>query len=176
MQLYSEEGTSVLILIIGILIVAVSGFSFIPAAFVLPTSLFSFGYLIWYRKSHFDQPADSMIGFIPGHYLILFAFVLEGSSGLLVYALWSILILTTLGYDLTSNMKSNREAVKLTSMIQYCIIWGVIVFLFQSLLINSLDPGDMGAIGIRLGLVLGGIVWVGIGLFRINRSFIERRS
>lgn len=176
MQLYSEEGTAVLILIIGTLTVAVSGFSFIPAAFVLLTSLFSFGYLIWYRKSRFDQPADSMIGFMPGHYLILFAFVLEGSSGLLVYALWSTLILATLGYDLTSNIKSNSEAVKLTSMIQYCIIWGVIVFLFQSLLINSLELGRMGLIGIRLGLALGGIVWVGIGLFRINRSFIERRS
>ena len=176
MQLYSEEGTTVLILIIGILTVAVSGFSFIPAAFVLLASLFSFGYLIWYRKTRFDQPADTMIGFIPGHYLILFAFVLEGSPGLLVYVLWSTLILATLGYDLTSNIESNREAVKLTSMIQYCIIWGVIVFLFQSLLINGLDPGDIGAIGIRLGLVLGGIVWVGIGLFRINRSFIERRS
>ncbi len=176
MQLYSEEGTTVLILIIGILTVAVSGFSFIPAAFVLLASLFSFGYLIWYRKTRFDQPADTMIGFIPGHYLILFAFVLEGSPGLLVYVLWSTLILATLGYDLTSNIESNREAVKLTSMIQYCIIWGVIVFLFQSLLINSLEPGGMGLIGIRLGLAVGGIVWVGIGLFRINRSFIERRS
>lgn len=176
MQLYSEEGTTVLIIIIGILTVAVSGFSVIPAAFVLLTSLFSFGYLVWYRKSRFDQPADSMIGFLPGHYLILFAFVLEGSSGLLVYSLWSTLILTTLGYDLTSNTKSNGEAVKLTSMTQYCIIWGVIVFLFQSLLINSLEPEGMGLIVIRLGLAVGGIVWVGIGLFRINRSFIERRS
>ncbi len=176
MQLYSEEGTAVLILIIGTLTAVVSGFSFTPTAFILFTSLISFAYLIWYRKTRFDQPSDSMIGFIPGHYLILFAFLLDGTTGLLIYVLWTILVLTTLGYDLTSNMKSNGEAVKLTSMIQYCIIWGVIVFLFQSLLINNLELGQMGSIGIRLGLALGGIVWVGIGLFRINRSFIERRS
>lgn len=176
MQFYSEEGTAVLILIIGILTVAVSDFSFIPIAFVLLISLLALVYLVWYRKTRFDQPADSMIGFIPGHYLILFAFSLNGSTGLLIYGLWSTLILFTLWYDFTRNLSSDRAVVKLTSMIQYCIIWSVIVFLFQSLLISGLELGQMGVFGIRLGLVIGGIVWIGIGLFRINRSSIERRS
>lgn len=176
MQLYTEEGTAVIILIVGALTVGVSGFSTVPTLFVLVTSLVSFLYLIWYRKTRLEEPIDTMIGFVPGHYLILFAFVLNGSDNIAIYIFWSILIMITFGYDLSTNLPREGGGVKLTTMIQYCIIWGVIVFLFQSLIISSLELGKTGILITRLALAIGGSIWVGIGLFRINRSSIERRS
>ncbi|MBS3765493.1 hypothetical protein KGY71_03115 [Candidatus Bipolaricaulota bacterium] len=176
MQLYSEEATAVIILFIAILTVAVSGFSPLPSFFLLVTTFISLFYLIWYRKTRLEDPVDSMVGFAPGHYLFIFAFVLNGSANLTIYLLWAILVLATFGYDLLNNLSVQGTGVKLTKMLQYCIIWGVIVFLFQSLIINGLELGETGILVTRTALIIAGTIWVGIGLFRINRTDLERRS
>ncbi|MFP4136500.1 MAG: hypothetical protein ACLFTO_05680 [Candidatus Acetothermia bacterium] len=176
MKLYSEEGTAVIILIVAALTSGIAGFSRLPTSFVIPTSILSIVYLLWYRKRRLEDPGDSMIGFLPGHFLLIFAFALKGSTNATIYAPWSVLILATLGYDLAINSSGNGNGIKLTTMFQYCIIWGVILFLFQSLIISGLELTGTGTLATRLGLGAGGIVWAGMGLFRINRSFSERRS
>ncbi|MFW6104780.1 MAG: hypothetical protein ACOC6I_02950 [Candidatus Bipolaricaulota bacterium] len=176
MRLYSEEGTSLIVLLISVLTIFVLDFSLTPTLFVLITSFFALSYLIWYRRSYLEKPVDSLIGLIPGHYLILFALTLDDSVGLHIYLIWSLLIFTTLGYDLLNNRSGGGRVVKLTMMILYCIIWGVIVFLFQNLLIYGLNLENLTALGVRLGLSIGGLAWIGLGMIRISRSFIERRS
>lgn len=176
MRLYSEEGTSLIILLIGALTIFVRGFSFLPTLFVLVTSFLALSYLILYRKKHLENPVDSLLGLIPGHYLILFALTLDDSVNLYIYFIWSLLIISTLGYDLLNNSGGEGRVVKLTMMIIYCIIWGVIVFLFQNLLINGLNLENLTALGVRLGLSVGGLIWIGVGMVRISQSFIERRS
>lgn len=176
MRLYSEEGTSLIVLLISVLIIFVRGFSLLPTLFVLVTSFLALSYLIWYRRINLENPVDSLIGLIPGHYLILFALTMDNSVRFYIYLIWSLLIIATLAYDLLNNSGGEGRFVKLTIMTLYCIIWGVIVFLFQSLLINGLNLENLTALGVRLGLSIGGLVWIGVGMVRISQSFIERRS
>ncbi|MFB6214818.1 MAG: hypothetical protein ABEI54_03010, partial [Candidatus Bipolaricaulia bacterium] len=156
---------------IGLMAVVLTGFSELTTLFLVVTSLFVFFYLIWFRRKYLEEPADTMIGFIPGHYLLLFAFILQGSTQLVVLSLWSLLVLGTLGYDFATNAEVKLVPAKLTSMSLYCIIWCIIIFLFQRILIEGLELVSMAAIITRLGLAIGGLIWIGIGLFRINRSY-----
>lgn len=176
MTLYSEEGTSLIVLLITALIIVFQGFTVLPTCLVLFTSFLAFVYLVWYRKTRFENPVASMIGLIPGHYLILLALTLNDSVYLYIYPLWSFLILATLGYDLLTNGEEKGKVGKLTTMILYCIIWGVIVFLFQNLLIKGLELENLSVLWVRLGLSIGGLLWIAVGVIRIRRRFIERRS
>ncbi len=176
MGFYSEEATSAIILLIGVGALAISGFAPFPTTFILVTSLLAFFYLIQYRKAHMEEPADTMIGFIPGHYLLLLAFVLRNGARFFIFPIWSLLIIATLGYDFTSNYDSRSSPIKLTTMVLYCIIWCIIIFLFQRLIITGLELENVAALGTRTGLAIAGLIWIGIGIFRINSSYIERRS
>lgn len=175
MRFYSEEATSAVILLLGIVAIAVSGFEPLLTVFVLLTSLISFFYLIYYRRVWVEEPEDTMIGFIPGHYLLLLAFTLKNGANFFIFPMWSLLIIGTLGYDFVTNYDSWGSALKLTTMVLYCIIWCIIIFLFQRLIITSLELENIAALGTRTGLALGGLIWIGIGIFRINSSYIERR-
>ncbi len=176
MQFYSEEATSAIILLIGVMPFVLLEFSLLPTLAVLSTSLVALAYLILYRKDFTEGRNDSLIGLLPGHYLVLFAFTLLGGTRPYIFPIWSLLILSTLGYDLSRSQASERNYGKLTTMTLYCIIWCIIVFLFQRLIIKGLELGYAGAVGTRAGLVVGGVIWVGIGLYRIHRTYIERRS
>lgn len=171
MGFYSEEATSVIVLLIGLFAVVLTGFASLPTVFVVVTSLLVFLYLIWFRLRYLEEPGDTMIGFIPGHYLLLFAFILQGHVKLLILSLWSLLVLGTLGYDFVINTEVNLVSTKLTTMFLYCIIWCIIIFLFQRVLIKGFELVSLAAIVTRLGLAIGGLIWIGIGLFRINRSY-----
>lgn len=171
MGFYSEEATSIIVLLIGLMTVVLADFASLPTLFVVATSLIVFFYLMWFRRGYLEEPADTMIGFIPGHYLLLFAFILQGPIKLVVLSLWSLLVLGTLGYDLATNAEVKLVSVKLTTMFLYCIIWCIIIFLFQRILIEGLELVSLAATATRLGLAIGGLIWIGIGLFRINRSY-----
>ncbi len=171
MGFYSEETTSIIVLLIGLMALVLTDFAALPTVFLVATSLIVFFYLIWLRSSYLDEPDDTMIGFIPGHYLLLFAFILRGTTQPVILLLWSLLVLGTLGYDFTTNSEAKLVSTKLTTMFLYCIIWCIIIFLFQRLIINGLELVDTAALMTRLGLAAGGLIWIGIGLFRINRSY-----
>jgi len=171
MGFYSEEATSVIVLLIGLLTLVLADFSPPVTVSVIAASVMVFFYLIWFRRSTLEEPEDTMIGFIPGHYLLLFAFVLRGENEIITLSAWFFLILGTLGYDLATNWEVKGDFMKLTTMFLYCIIWCIIIFLFQRLLINGLALVDLAAILTRLGLAVGGLIWIGIGLFRINRRY-----
>ena len=134
MGFYSEEATSIIVLLVGLITIVVANF-------------------------------------IPGHYLLIFAFVLQSPASPVILFLWSFLVLGTLGYDLATNGEVKLVSTKLTTMFLYCIIWCIIIFLFQRLLINGLELVNIVALVTRLGLAIGGLIWMGIGLFRINRSY-----
>ena len=171
MGFYSEEATSVIALLIGLMTVVIADFAPLLTLFIVATSFLVFFYLIWFRRNFLEDPADTMIGFIPGHYLLLFAFVLRGPTHLLIPLLWSLLVSCTLGYDIATNGRVKIVSTKLTTMFLYCIIWCIIIFLFQRLIINGLELVNMAALMTRLGLAVGGLIWIGTGLFRINRSY-----
>ncbi|MBS3736124.1 MAG: hypothetical protein V5A87_03165 [Candidatus Bipolaricaulota bacterium] len=171
MVLFSEESTSVIVLLVGLMAVVLADFAALPTIFLVATSLLVFFYLILFRRGYLEDPADTMIGFIPGHYLLLFAFILQGSVKLIVLSLWSLLVIGTLGYDFATNAEVKLVSAKLTTMFLYCIIWCIIIFLFQRILIEGLELVSLAAIITRLGLAIGGLIWIGIGLFRINRSY-----
>jgi hypothetical protein len=171
MGFYSEEATSIIVLLVGLITIVVANFSPLTSLVVVSTSLLVFFYLIWFRRTYLEEPGDSMIGFIPGHYLLIFAFVLQSPASPVILFLWSFLVLGTLGYDLATNGEVKLVSTKLTTMFLYCIIWCIIIFLFQRLLINGLELVNIVALVTRLGLAIGGLIWMGIGLFRINRSY-----
>lgn len=171
MGFYSEEATSIIVLLIGLMALVLSDFAALPTIFLVATSLVVFFYLIWFRSNYLDEPGDTMIGFIPGHYLLLFAFILRDTTQLIILLLWSLLVLGTLGYDFAANSEVKLVSTKLTTMFLYCIIWCIIVFLFQRLIINGLELVNTAALMTRLGLAVAGLIWIGIGLFRINRSY-----
>ncbi|MBS3788425.1 hypothetical protein KGY79_09560 [Candidatus Bipolaricaulota bacterium] len=171
MSFYSEEATSIIVLLVGLLSVVLTGFATPPTIFVAVTSLVVFFYLTWFRRSYLEEPADTMIGLIPGHYLLLFAFILQGPVRILILSVWSLLMLGTMGYDFATNTELKLVSAKLTTMFLYCIIWCIIIFLFQRVLIRGLELVSLAAMMTRLVLAIGGLIWIGIGLFRINRSY-----
>jgi hypothetical protein len=171
MNFYSEEATSFIILLLGAVTLFTLGFSGLPSLFVSVTSLLAFTYLLWYRKKGLEDPADTMIGFIPGHYLLLLAFSLRGEAAFFIFPLWTVLIFGTLGYDLTYNAGFGGAVGKLTTMSIYCIIWCIIVFLFQRLIIDGLELASGAATATRVGLIVVGVIWIGLGMIRINRRY-----
>ncbi|MFB6291243.1 MAG: hypothetical protein ABEJ25_05905 [Candidatus Bipolaricaulia bacterium] len=171
MGFYSEEATSVIVLLISFMIIVLSNFSPLLTIVVTASSILVFLYLISVRRNYLEEPEDTMIGFIPGHYLLLFAFVLNSPSHLLVTGVWALLIAATLGYDFVTNRDGKMVPSKLTTMFLYCIIWCIIIFLFQRLLITGLELADFAALMTRLGFTISGLIWIGIGLIRINRSY-----
>jgi len=174
--MYSEESTSLLVLIIGALTIFVSWFSLSVTMTAGILSVVTLIYLLWYRGAKFEEAEPTLLGFLPGHYLIFLAFTLNGAPSYPILVSWSVLILSTLAYDRSVNAAANDYTGKLTKMALYCIIWGVIVFLFQQLLVYGLDLNYPGALFVRLGISIAGIIWVAIGVVRINSGFTEGRS
>lgn len=175
MKFYTSETTSLIMGIMGLSCFILSNFDPLPLSLITAATVSGLIYLLWYRERITDNPYPTMIGLIPGHYLLLLAFYLIGSPGVLSLVLWWLLILSTLGYDYTSNTGDSTTKRKLTKIVLYCIIWGVIVVLFQELLIYGLELKELGIFLIRLGISIAGSVWIAIGVLRINSGYTERR-
>jgi len=175
MKFYTPKTTSLIMAVIGILCLIFSNFTTLPLTIITVATLTGLVYLLWYRERTTDNPYPTMIGLIPGHYLLLLAFYLTGTPGVFLLVLWGLLILSTLGYDYTTNTGDNTTKGKLTKIFLYCIIWGVIVVLFQELLIYGLELKELGILSIRLGISIAGSIWIAIGVLRINSGYTERR-
>ncbi len=175
MKFYTAESTAVLISLIGLLTLVIAGFDYLITAFIALGTILAVIYLTWVRGSITEEPESTLIGLLPGHYLLFLGLVMEGAARL--YSIpWLVLILATIGYDGVASYWPHGTEGKLTKIALYCIIWGVILFLLQGLLIGGLDLGESGKMIVRIGLSVAGAIWVAIGAVRINSGFSQRRS
>lgn len=177
MQLYTPESITLIIMLVGGLIIFVSGFSLLPVISVAGITVVAVIYFFWLRNLLADGKSQmsTVLGFIPGHYLIFLGRTIQGTIPEYVQILWIVLVLATLGYDGAARYWERGAGGKLTKITLYCIIWGVILFLLQGLLVTGLELEGAGKILTGAGLSIAGLMWVTIGVIRINSGFSQRR-
>lgn len=175
MKFYTPESTSLVILLVGALTIFMAGLDLLVLLATVGVTAFALLYLMRLREEVPTGTQATLIGLLPGHYLLLLGLVMTG--GVRIYVIpWLLLVLATLGYDFAVNYWPREGEGKLTKITLYCIIWGVILFLFQGLLIGGLDLSKSVKMIVWTGLSIAGVIWVAIGVVRINSGFSQRRS
>ncbi|MFP4646943.1 MAG: hypothetical protein ACOCZX_05045 [Candidatus Bipolaricaulota bacterium] len=144
---------------------------------LLGLTAISFSYLVFAERSGNSPDQLSLAGLLPGHFLLFIALFLRLGFHWVWFSVWSVLIGVTLTFDFLVVVLTSRPFAgnKLTLQIMYCIIWGAVLFLLQALFVNIFSLSERHALFLRVGLGIGGLVYVLLGLYRINQ-FEERRS
>lgn len=167
---YNKATVGIIVILLSLLSSIVVAFNPIFTAWVLGTAAITVIYL-WTR----DQVSGShtLLGLIPGHFLLILAFLLESGISLLLLAAWTGLISATLLFDHLT-LRGDRSG-SLTSMTVYCIIWGLVFYLLHHLVVVGLHLSGAGYWGITFAFVVLGVGYVILGLYRLRRHD-ERRS
>ena len=173
---YNKISTIIAAIAFTLLTLFVAGFGLPQGAFFVGITAILLIYMTMIRKSE-DKSSFSILGLIPGHYLLIFAVGLQSSISWINISLWGILILGSLLFE--SSIISNRNSnwMLLTSTILYCIIWGVVFYLVHSLLINGLSNEALSDQMITILVGTLGSIYVLVGIYRIFHEYKdERRS
>lgn len=174
--MYTETTGGIFIVLLTPLIYAVGGLSGVNAFVLFGVSGIAVIYLFLSSSGEgSDRPG---IRFLPGHYLLLLILVLQSSPRVVNFSLWAVLITGTLGYSLFYNRES-FDALgnwrKLITGSLYCIMWGVVFFFVQKVLINGLNVHGWKSNLLRIGVAVVGFLYIAIGAYRIMNQNDQRR-
>lgn len=169
--MYGKNTTSFLIVLLTPLIYVVGEFPPFADYFFFAVSGISLFYLFLGRPE--ESGAGGGTRLLPGHYLLLLILVLQSSLGKVSFALWTVLILVTLGYSYLIGKGSFQAGLnyeKLTTSTLYCTIWGVVFFFVQKILITGLGIQGLKGNLLRLGVGLAGFLYIAVGIYRMNKN------
>ena len=129
-------------------------------------SMITLTFLFWKQGKDLNSQF-SVLGLIPGHYLLIFALGLQGSFSWITLPIWSAAIIFSLAFSIVTSSTDLSGISMLTSAVLYCIIWGAVSYLINDLLKNGL-PNNMLTNAVVTGaIVTFGIIYVSVGLYRI---------
>jgi len=174
--LYSKEATALLVVLFSGLVVVVAGLSVLSVSLTSSLAILVLLHLFWIRprfrrgegsRGKFKK-GNSLIGLLPGHYLLFLAFALREEVVFFVLVLFPLLVIATLLFDLLATRAGAWP--RLTSFSSYCIIWGIVFFFLQRLIVNGLQLTGTGSLLTKAGIAVLGGVYGGLGLYRLYRD------
>lgn len=122
-----------------------------------------------------SEDSFTLYNLLPGHYLLLLALSLSVGPEWLLFSLWGLAVLGTIAFDYFSENWGDVSRGKLTLMVSYCIIWGVVFFLLQVLVQHGFDLSGSASLLGKIAIAGLGLFYVILGLYRLER-YQERRS
>ncbi len=141
---------------------------FLQIGVAVETVLF-IGYLVFRSRW---EPRESravarLLPLFPGHLLLLFAIAILENPGISLVAVWMMIPLASILYDIVASWQWMRIARQMSLLAGlYCIIWAALFVVLERVI--ALARGMQGAGEIRLIAVFGvvGVVFLAAGVYR----------
>jgi len=115
------------------------------------------------------RPVSNLIALFPGHLLLLLAIALLPEPDRLA-ALWTIVPITSLAYDLVSRNAPEGLFRTSTSIGLYAILWAVLFALLERIIAikRGFGPGGETIAAVAFGVF--GILFISLGIYRHCRA------
>jgi len=115
------------------------------------------------------RPVSNLIALFPGHLLLLLAIALLPEPDRLA-ALWTIVPIATLAYDLVSRNAPEGLFRTSTSIGLYAILWAVLFALLERIIAikRGFEPGGETIAAVAFGVF--GVLFISLGIYRHWRA------